>query len=697
VRFSLQDVKKSIRRRGDELFVSLHFLRSGELHAEIECLIAYHEGLLGQPQRCFSPDDARACVGDYRLAHCLIATLSNWYRWLPREWSAALQSVNAPPDLDALASPIQLRLALYDYVNERYRGFLDTEARAQALQEFAALYQVSVPDLEYLLALDSEEEALLVRSSPQPPTASEVAALYNQWAFESALFNASSVRFVVDCNAFAKTADQRFTAASVGTGIGAAIKRLCYLARLLGVYYDLAYETPILPGQAPPGLTPLLSLTLYGPQEVTGAPQQYGLRLARLCRLLLLQSPPNEVPKQMAAGQTLPGRVYVNRSQNSTGGSHAEIEGRRGKAGRVSLASAIVEAEATVHFLQRSYHFSMDAGLLALLPAPGETEQRSGERNGGAPASPIFDSSIEQSFSEAFTALAESQGVDNWRLEREPEPLLLDHGIFIPDFALTRGQRRIYVEILGFWTPAYRERKIQKLQQLQGRDDLLLAIPRVAQHDFASIIQHFPVVIYDEQLSATEVLQVLRSRYDDFAERLASIDSAALREHVRREGLVAESACYDLLHCYRRSELPLAAARVIDADIVFTPGIGLYDVQWLEQVKDAFVGWLSTPGSASLHDVLREMRRRWPALANCEDATIEALLALWPEVRVQRDSIFDATIEIAGAHENAEEMGSEQAQEIIPDKGKKRIVRERHSIKRKSTSPEKPTQENLWE
>ncbi len=668
MRFSLQDVKKSIRRRGDELFVSLHFLRPGELHTEIERLIAYHEGLLGQPQRCFSPEDARACVGDYRLAHCLIATLSNWYRWQSPEWGAALQSMHAPPDLDALSSPVQLRLALYDYVNERSGGFLDTENRTRALQAFAALYQIGVPELEYLLVLDSEEEALLVRSSPQPPGPGEVAALYNQWAFESALFNASSVRFVVDCNAFAQMTDQRGGAASVGTGIGAAIKRLCYLARLLGVYYDLAYETPILPGHTPPGLSPLLSLTLYGPQEVTGAPQQYGLRLARLCRLLL-----------------------------DYRGSRAEAGGQRGKAGRVSLASAIVKAEATVHFLQRSYHFAMDAGLLALLPAPEETAQLSGERNGGVAASPLFDSGIEQSFSEAFTALAESQGADNWRLEREPEPLLLDHSIFIPDFALTRGQRRIYMEILGFWTPAYRERKIQKLQQLQGRDDLLLAIPGAALHDFAGIMQHFPIVVYNEQLSATEVLQVLRSRYDDFAERLASIDIAALREHVRREGLAAETACYDLLHCYRRSELPLAAARVIDTDIAFTPGIGLYDVRWLEQVKSDFVAWLSTLRSASLHDVLREMRRCWSALANCEDAAIEALLALWPEVRVQRNSIFDATVEIAGVQGSAEGTGGEQAQEATPEKSKKKVVRERHTVKRRSASQGKPTQGNLWD
>ena len=60
MRFSLQDLQKQVRRRGDELYVSLHFLRPGELHPEIERLIAYHEQMLGQPRRLFVIDEARA-------------------------------------------------------------------------------------------------------------------------------------------------------------------------------------------------------------------------------------------------------------------------------------------------------------------------------------------------------------------------------------------------------------------------------------------------------------------------------------------------------------------------------------------------------------------------------------------------------------------------------------------------------------
>ena len=481
--------------------VSLHFLRPGEAHAEIERLIAYHERLLGQPQRLFSLDDARACIGDYRLAHCLIATLSNWYTWRSRSWDAVLQEMITPPTLNDISSPIQLRLALYNYVNIHHQGFLDTYTRAAALQTFAELYSLHVSDLEYLLAMDSDDEAMLVRDASQPPSPDEVAALYNQWVFEAALFSASNVHFVIDCNAFSKVQQEvdSLSNSTVVTGVGMVIKRLCYLAHRLGVYYDLAYDThtALSETQAAPER---LHLTLYGPQEVTGAPQQYGMRLARLCRLLLGYALPKE------------------------GGT------KRGH----TLSTAIIGAEATIHFLQRAYNFNMDAHLLQLLP-PSATLTKD-----NTPESSVFDSSIEQSFSASFVSLASSQGVDGWRLEREPEPLLLASSIFIPDFALTRGHRRIYVEILGFWTPSYRERKIQKLQQLLDRDDLLLAIPVEAKDAFVSIAPHFPIVYYDGQLSVTHVLQTLHNNYDDFAARLELIDVSAVRERVLREGLLSE-------------------------------------------------------------------------------------------------------------------------------------------------------------
>jgi predicted nuclease of restriction endonuclease-like RecB superfamily len=650
VRFSLQDVPKRVQKRSGILSVTLHFLRAGEMRAEIGRLIDYHEQLVGQPQRQFSVDDARACVGDYRMAHCLIATLSAWYGWRSPDWiqyagSSALEDAG-------ITSSIQLRLALYDFVNERYGGFLAGEARATVLEQFARSYRLDVDGLEYLLALDSEEEALLTREdSERPPAPDEVAALYNQWTFEAALFNASDAHFVIDCNAFLKAQSARRADSEIYeplTGVGAAIKRLCFLARKLGVYYDLAYEAG----------SSLLHLTLYGPQELTGAPGHYGQRLTRLCRMLLGYG------------------VRGNRS--------------------LPLA-AIVKAGATVHFLQRAYRFEMEGDLLKLLPSDGGTKLIAPAGEG----STVFDSSIEQSFAEAFSALARSQGVDGWQLEREPEPLLLTYGsgesatqsIFIPDFALTRDQHRLYFEILGYWTPTYRERKIQKLRQLRARKDILLAIPIEAKGAFASLAHDFPIVEYDGQLSATELLKVLRTYIDDFAQRLATIDFASVRQRVLDARWVPERLCFEVLHCYRRSELARAIESIVGDGIAFAPGVGLYEVNWLEHLGVSFVEWLGENGrqAMSLAGALQECRLRWPALVQGDDASLEALISLWPPIQIRRRSIFEAMVMLANAPEAT--IDEQPAyQQPAPAKS----VHERRTTYKKRSNSTPATQEDLW-
>ncbi|GAC1457723.1 MAG: hypothetical protein PVSMB2_13000 [Ktedonobacteraceae bacterium] len=652
MRFSLQDIKKSVRRQQGELAVSLHFLQAGELTHEITQLIVYYERLLGQPQRLFSLDDARTCIGDYRLAHCLCATLSHWYIWQQCEWAEAVQALSKLPDFAEIASPIQLRLALYNYVNEHYHGFLAADIRGSALEAFAEKYALATSELEYLLTMDTDNEARLIRTTSVQPTPQEVATLYNQWVFEAALYNASSVRFLIDCNAFSKNQ------LPLSTGVGAVIKRLCYIARKMGVYYDLDYE------QTLPGMSPLLSLTLYGPQEVTGAAQQYGLRLARLCRVLM-----------------------------GYGVARAEVPR---KAKKPSFASTIVEAKATVHFLQRSYNFKMDSTLLNLLPQVESNDEREQQSREQAVETQIFDSSIEQTFADAFTALARSQGVDSWRLEREPEPLLLDHSIFIPDFAVTRSHQRIYVEILGFWTPTYRERKLQKLLQLQGRHDLVLALPLEAKAAFSSILAAFPVVLYEGQLSATDVLAVLRNHYDDFAERLAQIDSVAVRERIQRDGLLSEHLCAEVLHCYRRSELQQAVEGIMNEEITFSSGIGLYTNGWMERVQQSFLAWMRFQHSTVLLDALQELRMHEAVLQTCEDETLEAMISMWPEFRVRRASIFDAHVELVEEHL---QDGEEHPQGIVtPPTEKHGKLREKRGMLRKQpkSTTVATTQEDLW-
>ena len=268
---------------------------------------------------------------------------------------------------------------------------------------------------------------------------------------------------------------------------------------------------------------------------------------------------------------------------------------------------------------------------------------------------------------------------------------------------MTRAPRRIYAEILGFWTPAYRERKIQKLQYLKGRDDLVLAIPVEARDAFSTIATDFPIVYYHGQLSVIDVLRMLRQHYDDFVARLALINCEGVRQQVMEQEFIAERDCYTLLSSYRRSELQQAADLICsdtDGEIVFTAGLGLYHQHWSMRLKTSLLSWLCafSASTVSWSDVLCELRERYPALSHCEDATIETLVGLWPEIHIKRDSIFDVTVELLTTTpvETSPEASvvpseSEPASEV------KRPVRERRSpTKKRAATSSEIVQGDLW-
>ncbi|HLL61104.1 MAG TPA: DUF790 family protein, partial [Candidatus Nitrosocosmicus sp.] len=73
-----------------------------------------------------------------------------------------------------------------------------------------------------------------------------------------------------------------------------------------------------------------------------------------------------------------------------------------------------------------------------------------------------YDSKIEKTFAQKFELFS-----TGWSIEREPEPLISrSRTAFISDFILTKHENKVMVEIIGFWTSEYLERKIQKIAQV---------------------------------------------------------------------------------------------------------------------------------------------------------------------------------------------------------------------------------------
>lgn len=640
MRLALSDLKKTIRRVHGEVYLTPYLIRPKELIHQLTELIALHESWLGRARAGFPQDTSAEIVGDYRLARCLVACLGEWYEWRAPEWPGPATVAEAAALAErGIDTPGRLRLALYDQVNAGSGGYLPAAPRDAVLDAFANALGIGRAALDALLYLDAGERAVLTRVAPDVPTPALLATRYNQRALEALLTASSTVEWTL----------------AGGAGAGTVVKRACFLARRMGVQYDVAFDDELLETadagnvtglarvaerRAPYALAPAaaaeaaeppeppdplptdrsmremagrdLRITLYGPQEVTGAPNQYGDRLARLCQALL---------------------------------------GYRRDAGAeaAALARADLRGAARVYLHGRPVTFLFDDRLLKALQAPRDPAAAAAQPDDSS--SPSFDSELEERLYDEFAALERSGESHGWHLEREPEPLVAGHVIAVPDFALTRGARRVYVEIAGYWRPEYRERKARKLLALRGRAALLVAAPASARADFAALAAAMPVLWYTTRVSAQALLALADREFDDLAARLARIDPPRVRAIVSARGRIPPDEAMVLLGCYSRNELTRALARLDTS----TAGAGDAAPVWVDQLGLCDRPWRDTLLQQVRAEVEAQPGRHMPLAALCRflaarlaqpelpDA-LGASLATLAGLTVARVSIFEAEV-----------------------------------------------------
>lgn len=98
--------------------------------------------------------------------------------------------------------------------------------------------------------------------------------------------------------------------------------------------------------------------------------------------------------------------------------------------------------------------------------------------DGSAPLVPSapprrYDSRLEERFARDFV-----KATSRWYIVREPEPVPADGALIFPDFALVNRQDpndRWLLEIMGFWTADYVEKKLRRLRSA-GLQRLILCI-----------------------------------------------------------------------------------------------------------------------------------------------------------------------------------------------------------------------------
>lgn len=120
----------------------------------------------------------------------------------------------------------------------------------------------------------------------------------------------------------------------------------------------------------------------------------------------------------------------------------------------------------------------------------------------------LFDSRIERQFARDFMRLT-----SDWEVIREPEPLATQGTLIFPDFILQHRRhprRRWLLEIAGFWTPEYLQKKLAHLVAAKPANFLLCIDEKLNCTD-ERIPDTIPVLRFQKKVDASAVLQLIEN------------------------------------------------------------------------------------------------------------------------------------------------------------------------------------------
>ncbi len=230
---------------------------------------------------------------------------------------------------------------------------------------------------------------------------------------------------------------------------------------------------------------------------------------------------------------------------------------------------APVSGEAVVHLRGRTTHLLLDKRALRTL---GVRAMAAGSSEDSWEATHADE--LRVAWSRAFVR-GETGG---WRLRRDPEPIITEQGVIVPDFGLFRGSQRASLVLAE--TPSAVDALEKPLQSLQGRSPVVVwTTPQLARR-----LAHLPAIVVaaagspSPRLLATALPSptALAERHLTKWQRLEQILAA--------EGFVDDSRIGDVLE--------VDPARVEQAvrgwradEITYLPGIGLCTSETVTEIR----------------------------------------------------------------------------------------------------------------
>ena len=225
--FPIRLLKYKLAKKNNVRYLQPFFLSSQnkEMTAKIKEAINYFEEFVTKElkQKKFEKNEIIEIFGDYKTGSCILQTLGRYYEFQSPSFDA-FESKKSKFLKEGINSPSELRIFLFNRINEDEAGFLSSKHKDEFFKKIADWFAVDTNMLEKLLWVDDESNQRLIRIENQPPTKEDVIRTFNWHVIDTLVKNSLSVTFQV------KDASGTFA------------KKLHWLCKRYGLFYDMHYD-----------------------------------------------------------------------------------------------------------------------------------------------------------------------------------------------------------------------------------------------------------------------------------------------------------------------------------------------------------------------------------------------------------------------------------------------------------------------
>ncbi len=179
------------------------------------------------------------------------------------------------------------------------------------------------------------------------------------------------------------------------------------------------------------------------------------------------------------------------------------------------------QLKAAVRPRKRRASFTLSSEYLPLLPSFKKSEDEEFK--------PEIDSKVESKFLKTW------RNYKGWKAKPEPEAIIAGKKMYVPDFLLQRGEKEVYLEIVGYYTMKYIQKKKMQMKELSRLGiPIIYLIDESIESNFSDVKGVVTTIFSGTDIPNNEVARLLEEKYTDYEERLP-----ILKERV-------EVLCYEI-------------------------------------------------------------------------------------------------------------------------------------------------------